>query len=130
KEMADLLDRLSVLACRRGSYAQATTLSEQSLSLQREIGNLFGLSESLQNRGYIAYAQQQYGAATLDTTESLKLKAHLGDRKGIIDSFRALAALAVTAKQMHERAAKLLGAAENLRSTLEIGIPPSERGAY
>jgi tetratricopeptide (TPR) repeat protein len=127
KDMAMLLDRLSIIACHWGHYAEATTLSEQSIVLHREIGNRFGLSESLHTRGKIAYARQAYEAAARHYTESLELKAQVGDQRGLVHLFKAFAALALTAQQLPERAARLLSAAEKLRRAIGIGAPPATR---
>lgn len=124
KDMAMLLDRLSIIACHQGQYEQATSLSEQSLALHREIGNRFGLSDSLHTRGAIAYVQQADEAAAY-YTESLELKAQVGDQRGVVQLFKAFAALALTAQQQPERAARLLGAAEKLRRVIGIGTPPA-----
>jgi tetratricopeptide (TPR) repeat protein len=129
KEEANLLDRLSILARCRGDYATAATLSEQSISLQRAIGNLFGFSDALQNRGELAFAQQNLSAAAADLRESLKLKARLGKRKGIIGLFKTLASLEIAETGRADRAARLLAAAETLRLTIGVNVPPSERNA-
>jgi predicted ATPase len=127
KDVATLLDGLSVIAGQRGAYAQAIALSEQSITLHREIGNRAGLSEALHNRGQIAYAQQEFAAATAHYTESLMLKAQLGDRRGLVHSFKAFAALAMTPQAQPERAARLLGATEQLRRAIGISQGAASR---
>ncbi|MCC6454111.1 MAG: protein kinase [Caldilineaceae bacterium] len=126
KEEANLLGRLSLLARCRGDYAAAATLSEQSILLQRAIGNLFGVSDALQIRGELAFAQRNFPAAAADLRESLRLKAHLGKRKGIIALLKTWASLEIAESGRADRAARLLAAAETLRLTIGVNVPPSE----
>jgi hypothetical protein len=87
---------------------------------------LFGLSKALYNRGRIAHAQQEYDRAVSDYRESLRLNACLGERSGIIGVLNALAAIAVTAKQMPQRAVHLLSAVAHLRQLFAFTIPAAE----
>jgi len=64
RHCALLLDRLSRVACRRGDYAQATTLNEQSIDLYRALGNQGGLDEALRHCAAIAKARVAADGAT------------------------------------------------------------------
>jgi hypothetical protein len=69
------------------------------------------------------------GAARAHFAESLVLKQELGNRDGILHDLEKLAAVA-TAQGQLEHAARLFGAADGQRETLEAPLPASERAEH
>ncbi|MGH2397248.1 MAG: ATP-binding protein, partial [bacterium] len=57
---ARALHAAGMLAQRQGDYERATTLSEESLTLQQTLGDAHGIATSLTTLGNIAYVQANY----------------------------------------------------------------------
>jgi len=111
---------------RQGNLATARRLAEESLVLQRQIGEHYLLARCLDIVGQVATAEGQYVGARAALRESLQLRHELGNRTtGIADTLESIAALAATESQS-ERAVRLAGAAASIRG--EVGAPLSPMG--
>jgi tetratricopeptide (TPR) repeat protein len=102
KHLADLLEKEGVslctaarakalnaagnLAAEQGDYAAARDLFEQSLQVQRELGNRRGVACLLNNLGLVAKGQGDHEAARTYFDESLRLHRELNDSCGIASS--------------------------------------------
>jgi predicted ATPase/DNA-binding SARP family transcriptional activator len=71
------------IAARRGEFASATRLFQESLALRRRIGDRRGIAIALNNLGLVAREQGDYSAARACHDESLTLKRDLGDLRGV-----------------------------------------------
>ena len=70
---------------------QAKKYYEESLILQREIGDKFGIAYSLNNLGLIAHNRRDYEQAQKFYEDSLLLRREIGDKIGIANSILGLA---------------------------------------
>ena len=135
-ERAKVLHGLGALAYTQGDYGSAQAFYEESLTLQREIGNLWGIANSLNSLGNVSSAQGDYSAARALYEESLTLQREIGNRWGIANSLGAFARLAAKNRSSEqaavssEQAAVLWGAAEALREQIGVPYPPNHRETY
>jgi predicted ATPase len=72
-------------------FAQAATLTEQSLALYRSLADTSGMAETLHQRGVIAFYQADYGRAEECFQECLALARDLGDAGLVSRSLWSLA---------------------------------------
>ncbi|MBI3661211.1 tetratricopeptide repeat protein [Candidatus Acetothermia bacterium] len=96
------------LAIDQGDYTAARSLYQESLIIQRELGDKPGITASLNNLGNVAYMQGNYAEARSLYEESLAIKRELGDQRGIAISLGNLGNVAreqedyVSARSFHE----------------------------
>jgi predicted ATPase/DNA-binding SARP family transcriptional activator/uncharacterized protein HemY len=115
---ARALNGAGKLAIAQGDYVAAQAQLEESLAIQREIGDLQGMAASLNALGNVAIAQGDYVAAQAQLEESLAIRREIGDRWGITISLHNLGNVAYVqgdyvAAQAHFE--------ESLAITREIG---------
>jgi tetratricopeptide (TPR) repeat protein len=67
----------------QGDYSTARSLQEESLALNREIGDKRGIALSLNGLGIVAQMQGDYPTARSLYEESLSVSRELGDKQGI-----------------------------------------------
>jgi non-specific serine/threonine protein kinase len=127
--IAGSLDNLGVVALIQGDYQAARTLFEQSLSINREMGNRAWEASNLIHLGIVAQEQDDYATAKTLLDEGLVISRELEDKRGIANLLEAIARLAVEQNQP-ERAARLLGAADALREAIGCPLPPNAREEY
>jgi predicted ATPase/transcriptional regulator with XRE-family HTH domain/Tfp pilus assembly protein PilF len=133
RDIAYSLINLGIVAYEQGDYARATVLLEESLALSRGLNDKRGTAYSLHGLGGVAYEQGDYARATALHQESLALCRELGDKRGIVASLEAMGRVATapgTTPEFLERAARLLGAAAELREVIGTPLPPSQRAGY
>src|SRR5260370_12388049 len=87
-----------------------------------------GTAVVLNNLGKIEREQGDYEGARGHHVESLASRRALADKTGIAWSLEAFACLCV--REDPARAARLWGAADRLRQTLGVPLPPNEREEY
>jgi predicted ATPase/DNA-binding SARP family transcriptional activator len=122
-----LSDQANV-ALKRGDQEAARSLYEESLAIAQASGNRVSIAVALNNLGKIARDQGDTGAARAMHRKSLTIRLELGDRGGYPWSLEAFARLAAPVDP--ERAARLWGAAESLRESLGLPLPPNEHPEY
>lgn len=122
------LAQLAGLAGLRGEPDEAARLSETVLDAQRSAGHRVGLTRTLRQLGGIALAQGRAEQAQVFYRESLALCQSLGQRIELAPGLEGLAG--VLARSRPKDAARLLGAAEAVRSTLAAPMPPHERAQH
>jgi tetratricopeptide (TPR) repeat protein len=115
-------------ALKQGDLGAGRSLYEASLAISRELGNQVAVAIALNNLGKIAREQRDRRAACALHAESLTIRQELGDKGGFPWSLEAFARLSAPVDP--ERAARLWGAAEALRESLGLPLPPSEREEY
>jgi ATP/maltotriose-dependent transcriptional regulator MalT len=116
------------MALKEGDLGAAQSLYEESLRISRELGNKVSIAIALNNLGKIAREQGDTRAAWALHRESLTTRLELGDKGGYPWSLEAFARLAASGDP--ERAARWWGAAEALRESLGLPLPPNEREEY
>ncbi len=74
---------LGVIEGERGNQARASELLRDSLSLYRELGEIWGIATALRAIGTLARRQGEYGEAGRLYRESLKLYEENGDPQAV-----------------------------------------------
>jgi predicted ATPase/DNA-binding SARP family transcriptional activator len=114
---------------RAGDYHQAAALFEESLTLFRKLGDRWGIGFALGGAGDVARLRGNYSQATMFFQESLALHYEEARKADIPYLLEALANLAAM-QGRSERAARLWGASESLRSAVGASLPPSYQIDY
>jgi len=94
QERAKALNAAGALAWYQGDYPAARTLNEESLAIQRQLGDRKGAAASLNYLGGVACDQGDYSAARALCEESLAIRRELGDRWGMAGSLNNLGNIA------------------------------------
>ena len=133
------LSGLAEVAIRQGDYDRATQLEEESLKLRRELGEPWGIAVSLANFGWIAMHQGDKTRAVELLNESLILRRDIGERGGCAWCLEKLAEVALIngagealldTRSEYIRAARLYGAAEEMREPVESKIDQVDQHEY
>jgi tetratricopeptide (TPR) repeat protein len=98
---------------------RAKRLSEQSLSLSRELDDSWGTANALSALGWAAMGGGNYPEARHLFEESLAIRQSLGDQRGIIDSFGGLCFTAFFHGQFEEAEAYMR---ESISFLQNIGV--------
>jgi tetratricopeptide (TPR) repeat protein len=122
------LNSSSILAYVQGDYERAGVLTEQSLALSRKTGDKGAIARSLSVLGRIAFRHGNFEEAVEKHNESLVLFRELGEKLGILQALERLGSIAVASAPI--RAARLLGAATNVRETIGAPLPAYERAEH
>jgi non-specific serine/threonine protein kinase len=91
---ARALNGAGVLASIQDDFGPATALYEESLALQRELGDRQGIAACLNNLGNVAIDQGDYERAAILLEESLALRREMGDPWAIAQSLNNLGRVA------------------------------------
>ena len=89
-ERAKALHGAGNLARGQGDYASARACYEESLTIQRQLGDRSGTADSLIGLGIVFSSQGDYDSARSFYEESLKIHREIENRSGIADSFNCL----------------------------------------
>lgn len=109
KPFMKVLYAAGVLADAQGDYAEARRLFDENLTISRELGDLAGVANSLNNLGIIAVRENDHDRARSLYEESLSIWERLGDPRPIALSLANLGNLAVargdgeTARSLYEQ---------------------------
>jgi tetratricopeptide (TPR) repeat protein len=103
----------------------ATSLAQECLSLSREVGFKAVEAQALRLYGQCDFNQGNHKSARKHFVESIKLEEELDHREGIAENLEGIACLAA-AQSEYTQAARLFSAADNLRTTLGIPLPPAD----
>ncbi len=117
------------VALGQGDLVTAHSLAEKSVVLYKEMGHRHGTAESLYAFGKVLAAEADYATALTQYEESLEIIGGLGEQWIIATCLLGLGE-AVSAQQQLAWAAQLWGAADTLRDTLGVPIPPVELADY
>jgi len=79
---AQALNRAGKLAQNQGDYSDAAALFENSLTLQKDLGNSDGVATCVVNLGNVALARGDYQRAESLFEEGLTLRRNAGDTRG------------------------------------------------
>lgn len=89
-----LLTGAGGLAKQQSDLPSARAFYEDSLTIQRELGDQRGIAHSLRNLGTLALSEGDYPSARALYEESLAIRRELGDRQGIANSLNSLGTIA------------------------------------
>lgn len=106
------------LAWLLGDSVSSRSCSQQSLAIQRQLGDRLGAAESLNTLGNAALEQEELELAQSFYSESLALRRELGDKAGIAQS---LSNLATVARYHGDNSACLAWRKEGLAIRRELG---------
>ncbi len=112
-----------------GDLVTACTFAEKSVALYKDMGYRHGTAESLSALGKVLAVEGDYVAARALYQESLALAGAFGKQWVIAACLVGVGEVAAAQQQL-AWAAQLWGAAEVLRDTLGVPIPPIEVADY
>jgi tetratricopeptide (TPR) repeat protein len=92
--IASVLINLGDVAIEQGDYTTARSMFEESLAINRELGDKWRIAVVLNGLGRVAYVQRDYTTARSMFEEGLVIRKELGDRGGIALMLNNLGALA------------------------------------
>jgi predicted ATPase/DNA-binding CsgD family transcriptional regulator len=118
---------LARVAEQQGDNHLARTLYEAALRRQRRITHPVILALTLVGLGQVLLAENDLMGARAALDECLVTYDELGDSSGVARALESFAALAIVERQP-ERAWRLIGAAEHLRSTGHAVQSPADKG--
>jgi predicted ATPase/class 3 adenylate cyclase len=113
----------------RGQYDEAEKLLDESLALARSTGDRWAIAWALHYLGLMASDRGDSHRARELLQQACSLFRELGEQRGLAHSLSSLGKVAHT-QANSERAARLMGAAEALRDTIGLSLPPSARAAH
>ncbi len=94
---AKALSAAGSLAQHQGDYERARVLSEESLAMYREFGNMQGMASALNTLGIVMYERGSYQAARALHEECLACAREAGDQHAVASALLNLAIVAVHA---------------------------------
>ncbi len=124
--IAAVLTNLGMISLEQGDHEHASRLCEESLSLRQKLGDKGGSAHTLVILGRVAFSQGKYQQMAACYQESLVLRQESGEREGIAEALEGLAGICGVQGQARS-AAMLLGAAEMLRESAGVAVPPIDR---
>ena len=129
--IARSLNMLGDLARSQGDNAAARSLYEEAVTICRQLNRTYSTANILTNLGAAEFGEGNYAAAYSHFAEGLTMHRESGDEiiGGKIDISYALDGLAALAARRGETelAAKLAGATERIRESINYNIEPAER---
>ena len=84
------LNGAGLLALRKGDYATARSLYQESLSVYRELGDQRGLADAIHSLGFLASHEGDFPSARSFFTECLSIYREIGARQGIAETLGTL----------------------------------------
>jgi predicted ATPase/class 3 adenylate cyclase len=108
-----------------GELDRARRAAEESLALFRDLGDRWAIGYALRLLAGIAVARREYADAHAWYAETFAVHRDQGDRLGAVKSLEGLAGV-LTATSQFDRAARLFGTAEHLRSAIGAPRTPQE----
>ena len=123
------LSDLGELSRLRGDYDQAIALHEQSLAVSRHRGYPVWNANALRHLGIDHFRRGAYGRAAEHLKQSLTLCKEVGNKVFPVECLYGLGGVACVAQQ-YERAARLFGAATQLRDALGLRSKPADQECH
>ncbi len=120
---------LGLVALQEGDVALSRSLLEESLAISVRTGERESHAENLSALGKVAARQNDLTEASALYKESLKIIMETGNPWRMIPYLEGLASVIAEQKEF-VRAAQLWGAAEAMRESFDIPLPPVDRADY
>lgn len=116
------LSNLGALAMHQGAHRRAITLLNEALVIEQQLADKYHIAFISYTLGMVHLAESAIVGAAQQLQTSLDMWSALGYPEGIAASLEGLAAVATTSHD-YTRAARLWGAAEQIRTTYALAIP-------
>ncbi|QBS40383.1 tetratricopeptide repeat protein [Nocardia sp. CS682] len=139
-QTARWVHRLGVLAQRRGDYAEAQRLYQQSLTIKEELGDRAGMATGYGQLGVLAHDRGDYAEAELRLQQAVTIFEELGSRAGMATGFHQLGTLAqdrgdyAEAERLYQQSLTIkeeLGDRAGMATGYgQLGILAQDRGDY
>jgi predicted ATPase len=126
--MAFAIDKSAMAEARAGDRDTARNLHERALGISKELGDERGVARSLMHLADLALQEGDRSRAKELQRECLRIRQGLRDMPGMASAMEKLAW--VLAPDSAEDAARLLGAAEALRASINAPMPPTGLADY
>ena len=123
--MAFALDSFGQVERTAGDLEEARLLHEQALTISRRLGDERGVARTLGHLGDLAAERGDRGEAVQLLLDSAAIRQRLGDLPALAAALERLAW--VREPEDPADAARLLGAAEGLRESIGVPLPPASR---
>ncbi|HZG67800.1 MAG TPA: tetratricopeptide repeat protein, partial [Herpetosiphonaceae bacterium] len=123
------VEAMGLVEWKRGDYARATELFEESLELWREFGGMHNIGWSLTSLAVVALEQELYERALALAGQGLELLRQAGAEDVMADCLEILAAVEA-ARGRPTPAVRLFGAVEALREAIGVAARPRFRPSY
>jgi predicted ATPase/Tfp pilus assembly protein PilF len=127
--IAASLHNLGDIAYQRGDLIEAHIRFEESLIVWRELEDSWSLARTLANLCVVELERGDHEAAYTHIKESLRLLQKIEDKHEIASCLIRFAGVCCNRGDF-SRAARLFGAAEALRKTLDVPILPGDHDQY
>ncbi len=124
---ASTLLMLGLVAEAQKDYERAWIFDAESLATYRQLGEPWGEALILGNSAAIRMEQGKYQEAYNLVCQALHINCQLGCKRNIAGLLDQLACLANLEQGDHQRAARLMGAAEALRDSISAPVEPLNR---
>ena len=121
-------DQLGEAACEQRQFERAAERYSQATQLLRQAGCEEGETSTLYHEARLAHAQDDAERARTLCLNALRVMEGRGVRREVGFALELLAI--VTVHEHPQRAARLLGAAENVRAAVGIALPPLDRDEH
>ncbi len=128
--IAFALENLGEVVYGQGDYDRARSCWEESLSLYRAIDNKFRVAIQLHHLSYVERRDGNYDLASKHLAESLRMCEEYGFKLISAYCLVALAGIAAGSNGQAKRAARLFGAAEELRERNNYSLEGPDRTDY
>ena len=122
------LDNQALAAGRAGDLAAERELHEQAIAISRSLGDERGVARSLMHLADAASRNGDQARARELHRQCLDIRQSLHDMAGVATTLERLAW--IVKQDQPEQAARLLGAAQHLRETINTPIPAAARADY
>ena len=129
ESIASALIMIGLVTLVQGEYNTAHSLLEEGLALSRTGGRRERMAWGIYGLGWLAFFQRDYEIAHLHFKDGLALCRELGNKTFIAFYLEGLASV-VPFQGQPAWAARLWGAAEMLRQTINAAVPPLMRLTY
>lgn len=123
------LSDLGQIALHDGDLSSARAIFQENLNVFQQDGNKIGSALMTADLGYVALAANDAGRAEGYLRESLSRFHELGSRRYMNECLEGLAAAAVLCSNPL-RAARIFGAAEALRASTGLALPPYRQAEH
>ncbi len=120
------LANLGLVASDQGDIASGRALYEESLAIGREVGDKRLMGVVLVNLARLVCQEKDYAASWSCLAEGLSLCRSLGERRMAFFALEGCASLA-QGQEQPQRAVRLYGASDGLRTAIGVPLPPDRR---